>query len=105
MMTHPMETCDFLVVGGGVVGLSIARELKRRRPDASVLLIDKEDAPGRHASGRNSGVQPRTASAEAARNARLAIHKSSQIPSDASLACAQAPSELLQADPMIGNNR
>lgn len=56
MMTHPMETCDFLVVGGGVVGLSIARELKRRRPDASVLLIDKEDAPGRHASGRNSGV-------------------------------------------------
>ncbi|MFI5361343.1 MAG: L-2-hydroxyglutarate oxidase [Elusimicrobiota bacterium] len=51
-----METCDFLVVGAGVVGLSISRELKRRHPDASVLLIDKEDSPARHSSGRNSGV-------------------------------------------------
>ncbi|MDE2491984.1 MAG: L-2-hydroxyglutarate oxidase [Elusimicrobia bacterium] len=51
-----METRDFLVIGGGVVGLSIARELKKRRPRASVALIDKEDAPGLHASGRNSGV-------------------------------------------------
>lgn len=51
-----MRTCDVLVVGGGVVGLSIARELKRRRPDASVVLLDKEDGPARHSSGRNSGV-------------------------------------------------
>ncbi len=51
-----METRDFLVIGGGVVGLSIARELKRRRPDASVALLDKEDGPARHGSGRNSGV-------------------------------------------------
>lgn len=51
-----METRDFVVVGGGVVGLSIARELKRRRPDASVALLDKEDGPTRHSSGRNSGV-------------------------------------------------
>jgi len=51
-----VETCDFLVVGGGVVGLSIARELKRRRPKASVVLLDKEAGPDRHASGRNSGV-------------------------------------------------
>ena len=51
-----METCDFLVVGGGVVGLSIARELRRRRPEASVVLLDKEPGPDRHSSGRNSGV-------------------------------------------------
>ena len=51
-----METRDFLVIGGGVVGLSIARELKRRVPDASVAVLDKEDGPSRHASGRNSGV-------------------------------------------------
>lgn len=51
-----METRDFLVVGGGVVGLSIARELKRRSPGASVALLDKEDSPSRHGSGRNSGV-------------------------------------------------
>ncbi|MBI5247292.1 MAG: L-2-hydroxyglutarate oxidase [Elusimicrobia bacterium] len=51
-----MRTCDFLVVGGGVVGLSIARELRRRHPKAAVVLLDKEDGPSRHASGRNSGV-------------------------------------------------
>ena len=51
-----METRDFVVIGGGVVGLSIARELKRRSPGASVALLDKEDGPSRQASGRNSGV-------------------------------------------------
>ena len=51
-----METSDFLVIGGGVIGLSIARELKRRQPGASVTVLDKEDGPSRHASGRNSGV-------------------------------------------------
>jgi L-2-hydroxyglutarate oxidase len=51
-----MQTCDFLVIGGGVIGLSIARELRRRRTDARVLLIEKEPSCGAHASGRNSGV-------------------------------------------------
>ncbi len=51
-----MRTCDFLVLGGGVVGLSIARELRRRRKDTRVLLIEKEPSCGAHASGRNSGV-------------------------------------------------
>ncbi len=47
---------DFLVIGGGIVGLSIAREIKRRFSDTSVTLIEKEPACGLHASGRNSGV-------------------------------------------------
>lgn len=51
-----MRTCDFLVIGGGVIGLSIARELRRRRSDTRVLLIEKELSCGAHASGRNSGV-------------------------------------------------
>ncbi|OQW33481.1 MAG: FAD-dependent oxidoreductase [Nitrospira sp. SG-bin1] len=51
-----MQICDFLVIGGGVIGLSIARELRRRRTDARVLLIEKEPLCGAHASGRNSGV-------------------------------------------------
>ncbi len=51
-----METCDFLVIGGGVIGLSIARELRRRQPTARVVLIEKEPTCGAHSSGRNSGV-------------------------------------------------
>jgi L-2-hydroxyglutarate oxidase len=47
---------DFLVIGGGVVGISIARELKRRHPGASISLLEKEAECGLHASGRNSGV-------------------------------------------------
>lgn len=49
-------TCDFLVIGGGVIGLSIARELKARHKDARITLIEKESSCGAHASGRNSGV-------------------------------------------------
>lgn len=51
-----METSDFLVIGAGAVGLSIALELKRRFPDQSVTVIEKECAPAMHSSGRNSGV-------------------------------------------------
>ena len=48
-------TCDFLVVGAGVIGISIARTL-RRRFGGRVLVIEKEPQAGWHASGRNSGV-------------------------------------------------
>ena len=51
-----MDTPDFLVIGGGVIGLNVARELRRKFPDASVTLIEKESALGQHASSRNSGV-------------------------------------------------
>ena len=47
--------CDFLVIGAGVIGVSIAREL-RRRHRATVVVIEKETSAGQHASGRNSGV-------------------------------------------------
>jgi len=47
--------CDFLVVGAGVIGISIARTL-RRRFGGRVVVIEKEPQAGWHASGRNSGV-------------------------------------------------
>jgi len=47
---------DFLIIGGGVIGLNIARTLRRVFSDASVHLIEKEIDCGLHASGRNSGV-------------------------------------------------
>lgn len=50
------NSCDFLVIGAGIVGLAIAREIKLRFPDHSIVILEKEDKPGLHASGRNSGV-------------------------------------------------
>jgi len=51
-----MTTCDFLIIGGGIIGISIARELKARHPDCTILLLEKENQCGLHGSGRNSGV-------------------------------------------------
>jgi (S)-2-hydroxyglutarate dehydrogenase len=50
------SSTDFLILGGGIIGLSIARELKHRFADAEITLLEKEAACGLHASGRNSGV-------------------------------------------------
>lgn len=47
---------DFLVIGGGVIGLNIARRLRQTFPGVSVHLVEKEEDCGLHASGRNSGV-------------------------------------------------
>ena len=47
---------DFLVIGGGIIGVTLARELRRRHSDSRVLLIEKDPECGQHASGRNSGV-------------------------------------------------
>ncbi|HEX7708657.1 MAG TPA: L-2-hydroxyglutarate oxidase [Thermoanaerobaculia bacterium] len=47
---------DFIVIGGGIIGLSVARELKQRHKASSVTLLEKEPAIAAHASGRNSGV-------------------------------------------------
>lgn len=49
-------TADFLIIGAGIIGVTLALELRRRYTDARVVLIDKEERPGWHASGRNSGV-------------------------------------------------
>jgi L-2-hydroxyglutarate oxidase len=47
---------DFLIVGAGIVGLATARALQRAVPGALVGVLEKEDRPARHQSGRNSGV-------------------------------------------------
>lgn len=51
-----MRPADFVVVGAGVMGVNIACELRRRHGGARVVLLEKEESPGLHASGRNSGV-------------------------------------------------
>ncbi len=48
--------CDVIVIGGGVVGLSVAREITRRFAGWRVLVREKEGRVGSHQSGHNSGV-------------------------------------------------
>ncbi len=55
-MNRAGATADFAVIGGGIVGVTVALDLLRRFPGASVIVLEKENAPGLHASGRNSGV-------------------------------------------------
>ncbi len=47
---------DFVVIGGGIVGLATAMELLVKRPGASLLVIEKEDDVAAHQTGHNSGV-------------------------------------------------
>lgn len=47
---------DYLIVGSGIMGLSLAEKLKERLPLSRILIIDKEEKEATHASGRNSGV-------------------------------------------------
>ena len=53
---HSPVTDRIAVVGGGIVGVAVARELLKRRPDADVTLFEKEDRLASHQTGRNSGV-------------------------------------------------
>ena len=50
------ERADYLIIGAGIIGLAIARELKSRNPGAVITVIEKEPDVAYHSSGRNSGV-------------------------------------------------
>ena len=47
---------DFIIIGGGIVGMSTAMHLIKVYPDAKILLLEKESGPARHQTGHNSGV-------------------------------------------------
>jgi L-2-hydroxyglutarate oxidase LhgO len=44
------------VVGGGIVGLAVARRLLEQLPGSTVTVLEKEDVVGSHQTGHNSGV-------------------------------------------------
>src|SRR5216683_2575788 len=50
------EHHDFAIIGAGIVGLAVAREVLSRWPGSKILVIDKHDSVARHQSGHNSGV-------------------------------------------------
>ncbi|MEE9239392.1 MAG: L-2-hydroxyglutarate oxidase [Thermodesulfobacteriota bacterium] len=48
-------SCHTLIIGAGITGLTIARELIEEGVE-DIVIIEKENSLGAHASGRNSGV-------------------------------------------------
>ncbi len=49
-----MEQVNILIIGAGVIGLAVARELSKEFED--IVLVEKEKTFGRHTSSRNSEV-------------------------------------------------
>ncbi len=44
------------IIGAGILGLAVGRELTRRRPGTRVVVVDKENRVAAHQTGHNSGV-------------------------------------------------
>jgi len=55
-MAELPQRCDAVVVGAGIIGLAVARELRRRTPDLDVVVVEREPTIAAHQTGRNSGV-------------------------------------------------
>jgi L-2-hydroxyglutarate oxidase len=55
-VTEPPPTCDFVVIGGGILGLAVARELLARHPDSSLCVLEREDRLGAHQTSHSTGV-------------------------------------------------
>jgi len=51
-----MQEFDYIIIGGGIVGLATAWAIIQRNPGARLAVLEKEDAWARHQTGRNSGV-------------------------------------------------
>lgn len=47
---------NFIIVGGGIVGLATAYAVKQASPESSILILEKEEEAASHQTGRNSGV-------------------------------------------------
>lgn len=55
-MTDPPRSADIVVIGGGILGLAVARELLARSPDASVCVLEREPRLAAHQTSHSSGV-------------------------------------------------
>ncbi|MBV9850128.1 MAG: L-2-hydroxyglutarate oxidase [Armatimonadetes bacterium] len=108
---------DFLIIGGGIVGMAVAHELLTQRPGCTVLVLEKEAAPAQHQTGRNSGVihsgiyyPPGSDKARLCRTGRrrlIDFCEQQGIPYElcGKLIVATRPSELPQIDRLLERSR
>jgi L-2-hydroxyglutarate oxidase len=54
--TNGKKVYDFIVVGGGILGMSTAWQLQKKYPEKTVLVLEKESGAAQHQTGHNSGV-------------------------------------------------
>lgn len=47
---------EVVIIGGGIVGLSVGLALTERFPDKKVVILEKENSVSKHQTGNNSGV-------------------------------------------------
>lgn len=47
---------DFIIIGGGIIGLATAYKLQHKFPNKTIAILEKESGIGEHQTGRNSGV-------------------------------------------------
>ena len=47
---------DIVIVGAGMVGMSLSHQLNKKFPNLKICILEKENQVGMHSSGRNSGV-------------------------------------------------
>jgi (S)-2-hydroxyglutarate dehydrogenase len=55
-MPDPPARCDVVVIGGGILGLAVARELLTRHPDSTLCVLEREDRLAAHQTSHSSGV-------------------------------------------------
>lgn len=105
------------IVGGGILGLAVGREVTRRWPGTRVVVFEKEDRVAAHQTGHNSGVvhagiyyRPGSLKAELCARGRLLLRDYCQehgLPYDecGKLVVAVDPAEMARFDALEGTAR
>ena len=47
---------DIIIIGGGIVGLATAYQIKKQKPELQITVLEKESQVAQHQTGNNSGV-------------------------------------------------
>src|SRR3954452_23272618 len=55
-MAGDSNSFDLVIVGAGILGLSVAMQMRERFPRLRIAVLEKEPAPARHQTSHNSGV-------------------------------------------------